>query len=239
MLIELMIALTLAGIAIAAAIAALMIARDAASAVREMTLLQQQASYALRTIGRQIRSAGSAELQASPAGAASFRFVSQSTAAPEHKRVHGTEGAPGASDSLMLIHTAPPLLPGFQRDCLGQAAAPGAQTQALFQVDAKGNLGCRTGSQSQPLIGGVASFRLRYRVLQGEQVRIMLASEVESAQLWAAVQSVEVCLELRGEQRLSAPVRQYIGCARQSTGDEGRMTLVTRKLFMLNASSEG
>ncbi|MBS0451675.1 MAG: hypothetical protein JSS14_10200 [Proteobacteria bacterium] len=239
MLIELMVALTLAGLAVAAAIAALMIARDAAASIHEMTALQQQASYALRTIGRQVRSAGSLELQASPIGTASFRFASPSAFAPDANRVYGTEGAPGASDSLLLVHTSPPLLPSLQRDCLGHEAAPGAMTQALFQVDAKGNLGCKTGSQNQPLIGGVASFKLRYRVLWGSRVRVMLASEIESAQMWPAVQAVEVCLELRGEQRLRTPGRQYVGCERRETGDEGRMTLVTRKLFMLNASSEG
>ena len=237
MLVELMVALALAGIAIAAAMASLMVARDAAASVHEMAQLQQQASYALRSMGRQIRSAGSLELQASAGDPSSVRFVPQSPAMPETGQIHGTDGGPAASDSLMLAHIAPPLLPGFQKDCLGQAAAPGTRMQATFQVDAKGSLACRNGSgRSQPIIAGVASLKLRFRVARDGQVRSMLASEVEVAQLWPAVHAVEVCLELRGEQRVTASEHPYVGCSRRSGGDAGRLTLVTRRLFLLNAS---
>ena len=107
-------------------------------------------------------------------------------------------------------------------------------------MDAKGSLACKSGSgQSQPLISGVASFKLRFRVNRDGQVRSMLASEVEAAQQWQAVHAVEVCLELRGEQRVTAAERQYAGCSQRSASDTGRATLVTRKLFLLNSSAEG
>ncbi|MFC5606808.1 PilW family protein [Variovorax soli] len=237
MLVELMVALALASIAIAAAIAALMVARDAAAAIHEMTLLQQQASYALRSMGRQIRSAGSLELQAIADGPSAVRFALPTVSGTS--RVHGTDGGPGASDSLTLAHVAPPLLPGLQRDCLGQTAAPGTRTLATFQVDANGNLICRSSSgRSQPLIAGVAAFKLRFRVDKGAQLQSMSASEVEAAQQWPAVRAVEVCLELRGEQRVTASEHEYIGCFKRSARSAGRMTLVTRRLFLLNALLE-
>ena len=241
MLVELLVGLGLAGIAIAAAIAALIVARSAATSVHEMASLQQQASFALRTMGREIRSAGSLELQASPANGSNFRFAgAASPATSGEARIRGTDGTPGTSDSLSLAHTSPPLLPSLQRDCLGQDAASGARTLALFHVDAKGNLGCRSGSgQSQPLIGGVASFQLRYRVLEGDRVRSMSAGEIDAAQLWPSVQAVEVCLELRGERRATAPGRLHAGCTGQSADAAGRLVLVTRKLFLLNASLGG
>ena len=237
MLVELMVALALASIAIAAAIAALMVARDAAAAIHEMTLLQQQASYALRSMGRQIRSAGSLELQAIADGPSAVRFALPTVSGAS--RVHGTDGGPNASDSLTLAHVAPPLLPGLQRDCHGQTAAPGTRTLATFQVDANGNLICRSSSgRSQPLIAGVAAFKLRFRVEQ-DGVQSMSASEVEAAQRWSAVRAVEVCLELRGEQRVTASDDPYIGCFGRSAGNAGRLTLVTRRLFLLNALQEG
>lgn len=238
MLVELMVALALASIAIAAAIAALVVARNAAASVHDMALLQQQASYALRSMGRQIRSAGSLELQAIADGPSAVRFAVPTL--PDTNRIHGTDGGPDANDSLTLTHVAPPLLPGFQRDCLGQTAAPGARTLATFRVDANGNLACTSSSgRSQPLIAGVVAFKLRFRVDQGGQVQSMSASEVEAARQWPAVRAVEVCLELRGEQRVTASEHQYIGCSERSAGNAGRLSLVTRKLFLLNALQGG
>ena len=238
MLVELMVALALASVAIASAIAALMVARDAAASIHDMALLQQQASYAMRSMGRQIRSAGSLELQAVAGDPSAVRFALPAVSGTSP--VHATDGGPDASDSLTLAHVAPPLLPGFQRDCLGQTAAPGARTLATFQVDANGSLACRSSSsRTQPLIAGVAAFKLRFRVDKAGQMQSMSASEVESAQQWPLVRAVEVCLELRGEQRVTASEHPYIGCSRRSASNAGRLTLVTRRLFLLNASQEG
>lgn len=63
MLIELMIGLAIAALTIGAAIVSLLIARDATSAVSELSQLQQQAAHAMRVLGLQIRPAGSLDLQ--------------------------------------------------------------------------------------------------------------------------------------------------------------------------------
>lgn len=235
MLIELMVGLAVATIAIGAAIAALLVARDAASAVNEMTLLQQDASYALRLLGLQIRAAGSNELQASPANAGSFRFASGAPDEEDRYAVRGTEGAAGASDSIHLTHTSPPLLASQQYDCLGQEARPGSRIEATLQVDSKGQLQCKGPiGKPQPLIAGVAALKLRYRVRQGDLVRSLSAADVEAAQLWPEVSALEVCLELQGEAHAAAFEGSYIDCLNRSVRTDGRLRLVVRKLFSLN-----
>lgn len=233
MLLELMVGLAVGALAIAVALASLMVARSASASVTELASLQQQASHALRAIGRQVRSAGSRELQESPSEPGSFRFV-EASAASSSAWIRGTQGA---NDSLIVGQTSPPLLPSFQRDCLGQGAPPGATLQARFDVDGKQNLRCKGASASpQPLISGVTAFKLRYRVVQNGQVRSLQAAQVDADGLWPAVTAVEVCLELRSEQRFAGGRHPYVDCLNRSSSTDGRLTLVTRKLFLLNAS---
>ena len=238
MLIDLLIGLSVGALVLGAAIAALLVAREAASTVAEMSLLQQQASHALRMLGLQIRPAGSVELQASPGMAGSFQVAA---AAPLPGAgtavVQGKDGVKGAGDSLRVVRTSSNA-PGQQEDCLGQEIAPGERMEASFEVDAKGALRCRGASQPQPLVTGVSGFRLRYRVRQGEQARDLRASEVEAGQLWPEVVAVEVCLDLRGEERSSAHEARYIDCNAQQVTNGGRLHLVTRKLFQLRTRQE-
>ncbi len=232
MLVELMIGLAIAAIAIAAAIASLLVVRDATGAVSDMSQLQQQAGHALRVLGQQIRPAGSLALQADEGA---FRFVATSPALDEEEGaavVHGEEGRD--NDTLRLTQLAPPLLPSQRRDCLGQEIAAGQRVDASFQVDAKGSLRCKgRAGQYQPLVAGVAAFKLRYRVRQGFQIRNLRAGEVEQAKLWPAVIALEVCLDLHGDERAAAYEGRYTDCAGQSAASGGRLHLVTRKLFRL------
>lgn len=244
MLVELMIGLAIAAIAIAAAIASLLIVRDATGAVSDMSQLQQQAAHALRVLGLQIRPAGSLALQASDAAGTQnvplFQFVAMSPALEEDgiTIVHGEDGSNG-NDSLRLAQLAPPLLPSQHHDCLGQKVAAGQRMEASFQVDGKGSLKCKSSSgQNQPLVAGVAAFKLRYRVRHGFQIRSLRAAEVEQARLWSAVIALEVCLDLRGDERAAAYEGRYTDCAGQSAASGGRLHLVTRQLFRLR-SQEG
>ena len=61
-LIELMVGVALGLLVVAVGIGALMVSRGYAGSVGEATQLQQQAAYAFRVIGQQIRQAGSIEL---------------------------------------------------------------------------------------------------------------------------------------------------------------------------------
>lgn len=65
-LIELMVGLSIGMLVVAVALGALFASRSTSTTVSEATYLQQQASYALRVIGQQIRQAGSLELNLNP-----------------------------------------------------------------------------------------------------------------------------------------------------------------------------
>lgn len=234
-LVELMVGLSLASLAIAAAIACLLVARNAAATVSELAALQQQTSHALRVLGAQIRPAGSAELQSSGGDALRYRFAMQTSGEALPAAVSGTDGDKGASDSLQLLQTSPPLMPSQQRDCLGQKVAAGVAMKTSFAVT-KGSLRCQSLNQTQPLVAGVTAFKLRYRVRQGDQVRVLSAGEVTAGQLWPAVTALEVCLDLHGTQINRDTVRQYTNCTGTKASTEGRPTLVTRKLFVLKAA---
>jgi len=235
-LVELLVGLAIAAVAIGAAMASLRVASGAAVTVSELAQLHQDASHAMRVLGQQTRMVGSNELQASATGR--FRFVVGEAASESSTSVHGEDGSVGSSDSVRLIHTSPPLLLSQQVDCLGQGVAPGLPVEATFQVDSRGNLQCKgTAPKAQPLISGVATFKLRYRVRQGNQVRSLLAAEVEAAGLWRAVTALESCLELQGGARSAAAEAIYTDCEDRSIGTGGRLKLVRRKLFVVNAQA--
>lgn len=61
-LIELLVGITIGLLTVAVALAALMVSRGVTGTVSEATTLQQQAAYAFRVIGQQLRQAGSMEL---------------------------------------------------------------------------------------------------------------------------------------------------------------------------------
>lgn len=234
MLIDLLVGLSIGALVLGAAIAAMLVAREAASTVSETSLLQQQTSYALRALGQQIRPAGSLEVQASASAPGRVQFAAVVPGAdPGMPVVQGKDGAKGASDSLRVMRAAASLIGSQQEDCLGQKVPPGQRIEAGFEVDTKESLRCRSGGQVQPLVSGVTAFRLRYRVLQDGQVRDLRASEVDAAGLWPAVIAVEACLDLHGEERSSAHDTRYTDCAGQRVGNDGRLHLVTRKLFAL------
>ena len=235
-LVGLMVGLAIAAVAIGAAISSLGVASETAVTVRELAQLHQDASHAIRMLSQQTRIAGSSELQATDKG--QFRLVAGPTAGELSTQVHGTDGGAGASDSLRLTHTSPPLLPSQQFDCLGRRVAPGAPIEATFQIDAKGSLQCKgSAPKAQPLVAGVTAFKLRYRVRQGDRVRSLPAAEVEAAGLWRAVTAVEACLELQGGALNTAYQTIYTDCANQSTTTGRRLRLVTRKLFVVNAQA--
>lgn len=239
MLVELLVGLSVGALVLGAAIASLLVAREAAGAVGEMSLLQQQTSHALRVLEGQIRPAGSAGLQADPGG--SHRMLAQPAEAGDAGAtvIWGRDGARGASDILRVSRLSPPQLPGQQEDCLGEAIAPGQRIDATFDVDAKGALRCRGARQPQPLVTGVTAFRLRYRVRQADRVRTLDAGEVEAAGLWPAVVAVEVCLDLEGEARSSAHDGRYTDCTGRPVGTGGRLHLVTRRLLQLRTQAGG
>ena len=233
-LIELLVGLTIGLMVIAAAIGTMILSRTTASSVSDLSELQQQAAFALRAIGTQVRQAGSIRL-IKPTGQDQFFFDSAFTGFNDGGLiVTGTEGAEGTAPDTVSFSSQPaPAGSGEVRDCLGQSAPTAARMDSTFSVTA-GSLRClgATASPVQPLIDNVADFQVLYRVRTSDTaVQRMKADAVEAAALWGSVQAIEVCLDLQGDESSNPASGNYTNCNDTATARNGRVHLVFRNVF--------
>ncbi|MDM0112678.1 prepilin-type N-terminal cleavage/methylation domain-containing protein [Variovorax sp. J22R133] len=251
-LLELLVGLTIGALVIGAAMASMLIARDAATSVSDMSQLQQQGAHAMRNIGIQVRQAGSLDLQLATAGGSATSTTASTASAASTPTVvefidgfvgldggaafvDGVDGAGTKPDSFRVANLPAPLLAAQRFDCLGQEPGETGRIDATFAVE-KGNLRCKSStSQNQPLVEGVAGFRVRYRLQDEDKVRAMRASEIAKAQFWPGVTAVEVCLDLQGHERKDSGT--YVNCDGQTVTRDGRLHVVLRNVFHLRTQS--
>ncbi|CAN5784750.1 hypothetical protein BH11PSE13_BH11PSE13_06600 [soil metagenome] len=234
-LVELLVGLTLGLMVVAAAIGTLIVSRTASGTVGDLSQLQQQGSYALRVIGVQMRQAGSvAPVKDSINSLYSFGdtfigFGGNSSV------VTGSDGAGTGADTVSVsnepldgnIDTRP-------RDCLGEKAS-GARIDSTFWVDGDAHeLKCKSGAKNQALIGNVVDFQVWYRILSAASTtQRMTAKQVEAAGLWRSVKSIELCLDLQGDEAGQPDVGSYANCQGADSPRNGRLHLVFRNVFDL------
>ncbi|MDM0045823.1 hypothetical protein QTH91_15150 [Variovorax dokdonensis] len=238
LLVELMVGLTVGGLVTLAALAVLQTFGQTQRIVDDQSQLLQQAGFVFRLLGQQIRTAGSRDIEAAgdadpTTGATPYRYVAQATSA-NTTVVRGTSGMP--HDTLTLAAAAYIAPDGVRRDCLGQKASTQVPLAATFQVDAGGVLRCKSSSgQNQPIAFGVAAFRIRYRLRNGEAMRDLDASAIEQADQWRQVVAVAVCIDLRGDAVLAGTEQRYVDCEGKAATDKTRRHLVLQRLFHLRA----
>ncbi len=239
-LIELLVGLSIGLLTIAVAMGALMVSRGVSGTVSDASGIQQQAAYAMRVIGMQVRQAGSLRLNLNPG---------TSTAAEPYLAAVGFETTiPAASSPLesfdpardTISGTASPvkLTVGFRRftepvftnaaeqslsrNCLGGPADDPATTDArlesIFELNGS-DLRCSgNGAAFQPIVQNVANFQVRYQLQDNattpgiSTLKSVDASGVTSAD-WGKVQAVEVCLVLYGDESIDLPAgSNYTDC---------------------------
>lgn len=239
-LIELMVGITIGLMTIAVATGALMISRSVSGTVTDASQIQQQASYAFRVIGQQLRQAGSMRLDlAANKGPADPIDPSDIVAFTPDDAIHSAtattpavsgKDAPSASEfklSIAYQNYAEPSFTSasdvsFFRDCLGSGptlpAFPLEQNviQSEFILQAN-ELRCSgTGLASQPIIRNVADFQVNYlRQSDGKtgspKIQTMNAATV--AGNWNMVYGVGVCIVLYGDESIDMPAgTTYLGC---------------------------
>ncbi len=242
-LIELLVGMTIGLLVIAAAIGTLAISRGASASISDISELQQQGSFALRVIGRELRQAASVE-PVRDATTLRYTFGAQyPTYAATNASVSGNDGANGSPDSLSVATFASPLLAQTQRrDCIDDAVSAGTKMEATFQVNSTTkSLTCtsntNTPALAQPVIGNVADFQVRYRVETGGGTKIIDAAAVNAGQLWPSVKAIEVCLDLQGDEPLPDGNSSYANCSGTSTRLNGKVHLVFRNVFALRTQS--
>ncbi|WP_084153844.1 PilW family protein [Simplicispira psychrophila] len=191
-LIELMVGITIGLLTIAVAMGALMVSRGISGTISDASGIQQQAAYAMRVIGLQLRQAGSLRLNLDPGTATTAEpyltpvafeaAVSTDThpALDSFDPAKATLSGTASPASLTLgyrRYTEPTFASAteqaFSRNCLGGPADTSThqRLQSAFWLSSKNELRC-AGNQNisappldtegQPILQNVANFQVRY-----------------------------------------------------------------------------
>lgn len=265
-LIELMVGIAIGLMVVAVALVALMTSRGITGTVSEVTSMQQQAAYAFRVIGQQIRQAGSIELNLNPsivltpASGANAAMSPVAFDAPDPARkpfvrasstINGTttplsitvgyqnytEATVAASDTSML------------RDCLGQnpALAAGGSLGATpvltskFERDtAKNELQCTSagGSGGQAIIGNVTDMQVRYVEQAPGTTDLKYLPSSPLPGNWNNIYAIEVCLELTGTEQISTSGATYKNCSGTDTSYGDRLKVVFRNVYQIRSQGQ-
>lgn len=236
-LVELMVGLAIGLLVVAVVMGAMMVSRGISGTVSDASELQQQAAYALRVIGQQVRQAGSLYLNPNPAGAAAENARAAAVAFETTAPAAGSDlGFNPATDTLGGADTT--LSVGYRRykepvygsaadqalsrNCLGGPADTSGDLRvennfALVVSGDKRELHCGgNGAASQAIIQNVADFQVRYLLQDNSapgdpKLRYVDAATVGTE--WGKVQAVQVCLVLYGNEPIDMPAgSSYLGC---------------------------
>jgi len=223
-LIELMVGIVLGLLIVAVAMGALIVSRGVSGTVSDASNIQQQASYAMRVIGQQLRQAGSLRLNLDPGIVTTpapymAPVAFETTVAPFAGTMESFKPA-----THTLSGTASPvgLTTGFRRFTEAVLTSASAQTisrncrggpdesstdgrvESIFQLNGN-ELRCSgNGAASQAVVQNVANFQVRY-LLQDTTTSpgIPTIKSVDATGVganWGQVQGVEVCLVIYGSE---------------------------------------
>ena len=249
-LVELMVGLAIGLLIVAAGLGSIIVSRVLSGTVGEASTMQQQASYAFRVMGQQIRQAGGRMLKPAQ-DAAEYGVFEEAPTLSSHVPVQG-KSAPDANEfALELVYqntedrsyplaSGQPQMQPLLRNCLGEslAAASAAVVQSRFKLDG-GNLVCAGSGAPQVLISGVAAMEVRYLMqpaaAAGAQAFTYVPAEsMTTAKDWLRVYAVEVCLELVGTENIDTAGATYTRCDHTQAARNNRLRMVFRNTFFIN-----
>ena len=249
-LIELMIGLAVGLLVVAVATVSLLGSRSVTGAVSDISGIQQQAAYVMRTFGTQLRQAGSLYLDlgldADGKGEITSATAFQLRGNNEQAINEDAEETPTKYIVQYTGYEEPTFANAgpIARNCLG---APGsipagttASIESIFTLNGT-DLRCN----DQPIAQNVAAFQVRY-LLQGtdQDDPTMLYTNSAGVADWNRVQGVEVCLVLFGTERIDLPEgASYTGCDGSTAVNittlaaprTNRMHYVFRNVFQLRS----
>jgi type IV pilus assembly protein PilW len=230
-LLELMVGMAIGLLVVAVAMGALMVSRGISGTVSDASDIQQQAAYAMRVIGTQLRQAGSLRLNLDPASAAAAAGASDihmievafETKAPATGTAKAFDPAEdtisGGPKNITVGYrryqepvstaSAPQSL---LRNCLGGPAENSSDQrfESIFAFNASANTLTCSGNDlpAQPIVQNVANFQLRYFLqdnsssTDGSRIRMVTEVTPENRRM---IQAVEVCLVLYGSEPIDMP----------------------------------
>lgn len=224
-LMELMVGITIGLLVVLAALGSLVYTKVSSTTMVDATRLQQKADLAFRIISFQTLQAGSMELNNNTTSldpgtvTLSAAYTGIDTALTLQPTViasvHGEKGDGTTTQDILRISyqdNGIDALPSTFRDCLGQttaAATKGISVTNTFTflpvAGAGGDLRCQgaaAGATPQPILDGVEDFQVTYgvrTVAAGvENFRYFTADNVTD---WSNIQTINICLQLRGDSR--------------------------------------
>lgn len=241
-LIELMVGITIGLLTIAVAMGALMVSRGISGTVSDASNIQQQAAYAIRVIGLQLRQAGSLRLNLDPGTSAAESSYLIAAAFETDYKDAGDESTFSIKDNTLKGKKDPSdgeyaLSVGYrnykepvfidaaeqslQRNCLGENGS-NALVLSEFVLYAPTNepnkreLRCNGNGQAQPIIDHVANFQVRYLLQDNTSTpgnSTIKSVDASNVTIWAQVQAIEVCLVLYGNEAIDMPAGStYTDC---------------------------
>ena len=248
-LIELMIGLAVGLLVVAVATVSLLSSRSVTGAVSDISGIQQQAAYVMRTFGTQLRQAGSLylDLRLDADGDGEI------TSATAFQLRGSTDTAIAENNGSVTIRFTGYEEPTFanagpiSRNCLGAPGSiPAGTTTSIESIFTLNGTDLRCNDQ--PIAQNVAAFQVRY-LLQGtdQDETTKIYTNREGVADWNQVQGVEVCLVLFGTERIDMPtddpdLTSYTDCdgtrvdMTALTGNRtNRMHYVFRNVFQLRS----
>ena len=257
-LIELMIGLAVGLLVVAVATVSLLGSRSVTGAVSDISGIQQQAAYVMRTFGTQLRQAGSLYLDlgldADGKGEITSATAFQLRGNNEQAITEDSEETPTKYIVQYTGYEEPTFANAgpIARNCLGAPGdIPAGTTETIESIfTLKGDeLHCGgNGATAQPIASKVAQFQVRYLVQGPEKANpTTLYANAADVNNWDQVQGVEVCLVLFGTERIDMPtddpdLTSYTDCTKTKvdmttlTGDRtNRMHYVFRNVFQLRS----
>lgn len=257
-LIELMVGITIGLLTVTVALGALMVSRGISGTVSEASQLQQQASYAFRVIGQQLRQAGSRQLDMNATNADPTSKIDLIKNNQNSEFIQGLD-TPGDGEYALTITfqnvnelmtandpTKNPVAGNQIRDCLQEN--PGSPNAPLttsgtndspfiiskFKRDiSKKSLVCAGTGAPQAIIENVNDFTIRYLIQNpstAPNYRYVSAAGVTD---WENVYAIQICLELEGTENIESVGSKYMKCDGSQAARENRLRMVFRNTFYI------
>lgn len=258
-LIELMVGITIGLLTVAVAIGTLAVSRSVSGTITEASQLQQQAAYAFRVIGQQIRQAGSVRLNLAFSKAETDPIDAADTVAFERSfdgalnTITGKE-TPGTGEykfSVGYQNYTEALFPSGVnksqlRDCLAAQPSIDIIQSSLVFIKAlgasSGELRCAgSDNAAQAIVSKVADFQVRYLIQNNAVISAPTIQYVTAAGVtnWPSVFGIEVCIEFVGDETIDTAGATYRNCswtagaAEKNRGNKLRM--VFRNTYQLRS----
>lgn len=253
-LLELLVGITIGLLTVAVAVGALVVSRGISGTVSEASQLQQQASFAFRVIGQQLRQAGSRQLDPVTPPDVHAKFYAPNDVPVVFSGITPLSGkdAPGTTEFALEVNyqnvkeltVLEPVDGEYQiRNCLQKKAEDAALnpepmiTSKFKHNTTAGTLVCAGGTADpQPIIQGVKDFTVQYltQATDGNPSAAptyQYVSATTAGSNWLKVYAVQVCLELEGTEKIDTAGAKYTKCDGTEVDRGNKLRMVFRNTY--------